>query len=146
MLLQYGDNSVLHELHGELLAKGTDLFLLRIAQRVPFIFIPGVGKEGTKAYVGAAALSKAFSVLLVEVDVSLPFTAIVNLIPDLCGGAGTAAGEVLSCDDSFLFQGCEGTTTLDELFHVVLYALFPELAVFVLPIVFQTKYVHPHNR
>ena len=34
----------------------------------------------------------------------------------------------------------KGTTTLDELFHVVLYALFPELAVFVLPIIFQTKF------
>ena len=74
--------------------KGTDLFLLRITQRVPFIFVPGVGEERTESDVGAAALCEAFGVLLVEVDVPLPFTAIVDFIPDFCGGAGTATGEV----------------------------------------------------
>ena len=36
----------------------------------------------------------------------------------------------------------KATTTLDDFLHVVLYALLPELTVFVLPIVFQTEYVH----
>ena len=97
--------------------KGTDLFLLRIAQRVPFIFVPGVGKEGAEPNVGAAAFSEAFSVLLVEVDVSLPLTAVVDLVPDFCGCAGTAAGEVLSCDDSFFFQRCEGAVEVGVLLH-----------------------------
>jgi len=118
VLLQYGDNSVLHELHGELLVQGTDLFLLRIAQGIPFFFVPGVGEEGTKANVGAAALCEAFGILLVEVDVSLPFTVIVDLIPDLCGCAGTATGEVQSCDDSFFFQGCEKARLRLEFFCI----------------------------
>ena len=162
MLLQHGNNRLSQQLCGELLVKGPNLFLLRIAQGIPFFFVPGVSEEGTETDVGSAALSEAFSVLLMEVDVSLPFTAIIHFVPDFCGCAGTAAGEVLSCNDSFFFQRCEGTvevgvllhfggnaqlsskgtTTLDELFYVVLYALFPELAVFVFAVVFQPEYVH----
>lgn len=71
VLLQYGDNSVLHELHGERLVKGADFFLLRFIQRFPFILVLGIGKKGAKANVGPAALCEAFGVLLMEVNVSL---------------------------------------------------------------------------
>lgn len=83
MLLQYGDNYVRHKLYGEFLVEGADFFLLRFIQRFPCIFVLGIGQEGAKANVGSTALSETFGVLLMEVNVSLPLTAVINLIPNL---------------------------------------------------------------
>ena len=63
--------------------KGADFFLLRFIQRFPFILVLGIGKKGAKANIGPTALCEAFGVLLMEVNVSLPLTAVINLIPNL---------------------------------------------------------------